>query len=381
MLLAHKIELKPNNKQATYFAKGCGVSRFAYNWALSNWKELYEKGEKPNEAGLRKKLNNIKANDFPWMLEVTKSAPQQAIKDLGQAFSRFFKKLAGYPKFKKKDKHDSFRIDNGPTIVGADAIQIIDNKIKVPKLGWIKMTEKLRFKGQIKSVVISKKADRWFASISVETSSLLKARKNQGVVGIDLGVKSLAVSSRGEVFKGAKPHTQKLMRLKRLSRGLSRKKKSSNNFKKAALRLARLHLDIANIRRDYLHKATTNTVLSYDKIGIENLNVKGISSNRKLARHILDQSFYEFRRQLEYKADWYGSKITVAPRFYPSSKLCHVCNWKNEKLELKTRSWTCDECNTYHDRDYNAAKNLELLCTVSSTGTNACGVGSSVLSS
>lgn len=281
------------------------MSRFTYNWALSNWKELYAKGEKPNEESIRKKLNRIKANELPWMLEVSKSASQQAIKDLGQAFSRFFKKLEGYPKFKKKDRQDSFRIDNGPTIVGADAIQIIDNKIKVPKLDWVKMTEKLRFKGQIKSVVISKKA---------------------------------------------------------------------------ALRLARLHLDIANIRRDYLHKATTNIVLSYDKIGIENFNVKGMSSNRRLARHILDQSFYELQRQLEYKADWYGSKITVAPRFYPSSKLCHVCNWKNAKLNLKTRSWTCDECNTCHDRDYNAAKNLELLCTVSSTETNACRVGSSSLS-
>ena len=186
--------------------------------------------------------------------------------------------------------------------------------------------------------------------------------------------------SKGEAFTGAKPHTQKLMRLKRLSRQLSRKKKRSNNFKKASIRLAKLHLDIANIRKDYLNKTTTNIVLNYDKIGIENLNVKGMSSNRKLARHILDQSFYEFKRQLEYKAQMYGSEIIVADRFFPSSKLCHICNWKNEKLELKTRSWVCAECNTLHDRDYNAAKNLELLCTVSSTETNACGMESSGLS-
>ena len=223
------------------------------------------------------------------------------------------------------------------------------------------MTENLRFKGQIKSVVISKKADRWFASISVEISSLPNTRKNQGVVGIDLGVKSLAVSSQGEIFKGAKLHTQKLMRLKRLSRILSRKKQGSNNFKKASLRLSKLHLDIANIRRDYLHKATTHTVLHYDKIGIESLNVKGMSSNHRLARHVLDQSFYEFRRQLEYKANLYGSEITIADRFFPSSKLCHLFNWKNTKLELKTRDWTCEGCNTHHDRDYNASKNLELL--------------------
>ena len=228
-------------------------------------------------------------------------------------------------------------------------------------------------------MVVSRKADRWFASICIETSDIPQSRKNQGVVGIDLGVKSLAVLSKGEVFTGAKPHTQKLAKLKKLSRQLSRKKKRSNNFKKASMRLAKLHLDIVNIRKDYLNKTTTNIVLNYDKIGIENLNVKGMSSNRKLARHILDQSFYEFRRQLEYKAQMYGSEIVVADRFFPSSKLCHVCNWKNKKLELKTRHWVCMECNTLHDRDYNAAKNLELLCTVSSTETNACGMESSGL--
>lgn len=380
MLLAHKIELKPNNKQATYFAKGCGVARFAYNWALSEWKKQYQQEQKPNEANLRKRFNSIKIEEFPWMLEVTKSAPQQAIKDLGQAFTRFFKKKSKYPRFKKKGKHDSFRVDNGPTTIGSNAVQIKDNKIKIPKLGWVRMTETLRFKGQIKSLVVSRKANRWFASISVETSDIPQSRKNQGVVGIDLGVKSLAVLSKGEAFVGAKPHTQKLTRLKRLSRQLSRKKKRSNNFKKASMRLANLHLDIANIRKDYLNKTTTNIVLNYDKIGIENLNVKGMSSNRKLARHILDQSFYEFKRQLEYKAQMYGSEIIIADRFFPSSKLCHVCNWKNEKLELKTRNWVCAECNTLHDRDYNAAKNLELLCTVSSTETNACGMESSGLS-
>lgn len=380
MLLAHKIELKPNNKQATYFAKGCGVARFAYNWALSEWKKQYQQEQKPNEANLRKRFNSIKTEEFPWMLEVTKSAPQQAIKNLGQAFTGFFKKKSKYPRFKKKGKHDSFRVDNGPTTVGTNAVQIKDNKIKIPKLGWVKMTEIPRFKGQIKSLVISRKANRWFASISVETFDIPQSRKNQGVVGIDLGVKSLAVLSTGKVFEGVKPHTQKLTRLKRLSRQLSRKKKCSNNLKKASMRLAKLHLDIANIRKDYLNKTTTNIVLNYDKIGIEKLNVKEMSSNRKLARHILDQSFYEFRRQLEYKARMYGSKIIVADRFFPSSKLCHVCNWKNEKLELKTRSWVCAECNTLHDRDYNAAKNLELLCTVSSTETNACGMESSGLS-
>ena len=221
MFLAHKIELKPNNKQTTYFARSCGVARFAYNWALSEWKKQYQQNQKPNEANLSKKLNSIKAEEFPWMLEVTKTAPQQAIKNLGQAFTRFFKKKSKYPRFKKKGKCDRFRADNGPITAGANAVQIKDNTIKIPKLGWVKMTEILRFKGHIKSLVVSRKANRWFASICIETSDIPQSRKNQGVVGIDLGVKSLAVLSKGEVFTGAKPHTQKLAKLKRLSRQLS----------------------------------------------------------------------------------------------------------------------------------------------------------------
>jgi len=380
MLLAHQIELKPNNKQATYFAKASGVARFAYNWALDQWKKQYIAGEKPSEASLRKHLNSIKSSDYPWMLEVTKSSPQQSIKDLGKAFKRFFDKNSGYPKFKKKGIRDSFRADNGPTTVGSDAVKTANNKIKIPKLGWVKMTEKLRFSGQIKSLVISRKADRWYASIAVETSDLPNSRKNHGEVGIDLGVKSLATFSKGDSFVGAKPHTQKLSRLKRLSRQLSRKKKGGNNFRKSAKRLAKLHLDIANIRKDYLHKITTHTVLNYDNIGIEDLNVKGMSANHKLARHILDQSFHEFRRQLDYKAKMYGSNIIVADRFFPSSKLCHICNWKNADLKLSDRSWICKDCGAHHDRDHNAAKNLEGLCTVSSTGTYVCGAKSTGLS-
>lgn len=380
MLLAHQIELKPNNKQATYFAKACGVSRFAYNWALGQWKQQYQAGEKPTEASLRRQLNGIKHKEFPWMAEVSKNAPQQAIKDLGIAFKRFFKLGSGYPKFKKKGIRDSFRADNGTDKNTINAVKVSDKRVKISKLGWIKMTEALRFKGQIKSLVVSRKADRWYASFTIETDQLPHVRKNHGTVGIDLGIKSLATFSKGEAYVGAKPHTQKLSRLKRLSRQLSRKKKGSRNFKKSSMKLAKLHLKVANIRKDYLHKTTTNTVLNYDQIGLEDLNVKGMSANRKLARHILDQSFHEFNRQLTYKADMYGSSIIKADRFFPSSKLCHVCGWKNSDLTLSMRNWQCLECNTNHDRDYNAAKNLESLCTVSSTETHACGAESAGLS-
>lgn len=378
MLLAHKLELRPNNKQATYFEKACGVARFSYNWALAMWQEQYKNGEKPTEISLRKLLNARKTGEFPWMQEVTKNAPQQAIKNLGAAFNRFFKGKAQYPKFKKKGKvKDSFRADNGPAQKGFDAVRVVGKKIQIPCLGWVKMTENLRFKGQIKSLIISRVADKWFATVAVEMESVAYGRKNQASVGIDLGIKALATLSNGKVIKGAKSHTRLLKRLKRQSRKLSLKKKQSMNSLRYARKLAKTHARIANIRRDYLHKATTDIVLNHSKIGIENLNVKGMSANRKLARHILDQSFYEFRRQLEYKSVLYGSQIFVADRFFPSSKLCHNCGCLYADLKLSERTWTCIHCNQTHDRDLNAALNLQRLCTPSSGGDQACGVESS----
>lgn len=375
MLLVHKIELSPNNKQATYFAKAAGIARFSYNWALAKWKALYEAGEKPNEALLRRILNAIKQEEFPWMQDVTKVAPQQAIKNLGNAFRRFFNKQGDYLKFKKKGFHDSFRADNGPAKKGADAAKIKGKKIQLPRIGWIRMKESLRFSGQIISITISRQASRWYAAISIECQTLPHARKNHGSVGMDLGIKALATLSDGTVYEGAKPHTSLLKRLQRNSRQLSRKKKGSANFGKAKQKLATLHARISNIRKDALHKLTTEVVLQNSQIAIEDLNVKGMTANRKLSRHIMDQSFYELRRQLTYKSAWYGAQLLVVDRFYPSSKLCHSCGLKNEALTLSERSWTC-VCGLSHDRDVNASMNLKNCLknnTVSSTEIYACG--------
>ena len=377
MLLVHKIALKPNNKQTTYFKKACGVARFSYNWGLAEWKKQYESGEKPSEISLRKKLNKIKKTEFPWMQEVTKVAPQQAIKNLGSAFNRFFKHRGKYPQFKKKGIRDSFRADNGPAKTGENAVQLIDKKVNLPRIGWIKLQEELRFQGQIKSVTVSRKADRWFAAISVEANQLPHERKNHASVGIDLGIKTFVQLSSGESFAGAKPHTRKLKRLKRLSRSLSRKKKGSANYTKAKTKLSKLHAGIANIRSDYLHKTSTAIVLNHSKICIEDLNVAGMVKNRKLSRPIMDQSFSEFRRQLEYKSKWYDSELIIAGRFFPSSKMCSSCHEINHALTLSDRHWTCDHCGITHDRDLNAAINLEKYNltknTVSSTEINACG--------
>ncbi|QQZ28975.1 IS200/IS605 family element transposase accessory protein TnpB [Thiothrix subterranea] len=362
MIISHKIRLNPNNKQATYLAKAAGTARFAYNWALAEWQTQYAAWKedntqpKPNQMGLRRQLNAIKREQFPWMLEVTKNAPQMAIIQLGSAFKNFFAGRAKYPQFKKKGKsRDSFTLTN-------DQFSLNGCRIRIPNLGLVRMRETLRFSGKILSATVSRTADQWFASITVDTDQHhLPPAENQGTVGVDLGVSALATLSTGEKVVGAKPHKALLSRLKRLSRSLSRKVKSSANCHKAKQKLAKLHARIANIRQDSLHQLTTDLTRRFHTIGIEDLNVSGMVKNRHLSRAISDMGFFEFRRQLEYKADMRGAVVVVADRFFASSKTCSAsgCGHKVEKLPLSVREWTCSVCGAIHDRDVNAAKNLQ----------------------
>lgn len=376
MIVAHKIALDPTNKQRTLMAKSAGTARFAYNWALGEWQKQYKNGEKPNETNLRKQLNSIKKSEYPWMSEVSKNSPQQAIKNLGSAFNRFFKGLGKYPKFKKKGMDDSFRADNGPPKKGSDAVKVSGKTIKLPVIGKVRMRENLRFSGQIKSVTVSLQAGRWFASISVDVNSVTKPpAKNQGPVGVDLGIKSLATLSTGKTIDSPKPYRRMIKLLKRRQRRLSKKKKGSNNRRKAVLKVQKLHAKIANIRLEALHQLSHSLTRDHQLIGIEDLNVKGMMANEKLARSIADMGFGEFKRQLTYKSEQRGAVLYVADRWFPSSKLCSKCGWKNEDLKLSDRSWVCESCETEHDRDLNAAINLRDIA-VSSTVT-ACGEESS----
>ncbi len=369
MLLAHKIELNPNNKQATYFAKACGVARFAYNWALAEWKRRYEAGEKPSEPLLRRELNAIKREAFPWMLEVTKNAPQMAIIQLGEAFKNFFKKRARYPQFRQKGRDDRFTLTN-------DQFALNGPTIRIPHLGWVRMHESLRLIGKILSATISRKDDRWFVSIALETPKPLPGTcENQAVIGVDLGVSDFATLSNGETIRGPKPHQALMNRLRRLSRSLSRKQKGSRNRNKAKIKLAKLHYRIGTIRRDAIHQLTTYLTRHYAVIGIEDLNVQGMMKMRSLSRAIADMGFYEFRRQLEYKAVINNSQIVVADRWFASSKICSVCDNRVTALSLSVRAWICPSCGSFHQRDVNAAMNLRKWA-VSSTVT-ACGASSS----
>jgi putative transposase len=376
LLVAHKIALDPNAEQHNCFARAAGTARFAYNWALNEWKRQYKEGDKPSEAALRRLLNEIKYEQFPWMLEVSKTAPQQAIKNLGTAFYNFFHDLKKpkherhfrYPTFKKKGEHDSFRADNG-----AGTVLFDDKRIRLPVIGWIRMREGLRFVGKIISVTISRVADRWFASVCVEIEHQPPIRENQAtsVVGVDLGISALATISDGRKIAGPKALRRSLKKLRRLSRAVSRKKKGSANRRKAVGKLARLHARVANIRRDTLHKLTTNLCKRYTAIGIEDLHVKGMLRNGKLARSIADCGWGEFRRQADYKAPMWNSAIHVAGRFFPSSKTCHVCGCVHAEMTLSVRAWTCAGCGTVHDRDDNASQNLKKFAA--SSAVTACG--------
>jgi putative transposase len=370
MLLAHKIELKCNNKQATYFAKASGAARKAYNWALDEWQKEYAAGGKPTETALRRKLNSIKREQFPWMLEVTKNAPQMAIIQLGQAFKNFFAKRADYPTFRKKWIDDRFTLTN-------DQFSVNASRIRIPHLGWVRMRETLRFIGKIISATISRIADKWFVSVTVDTPDypISTTNENQVVVGVDLGVSDFTTLSTGERISGPKPYKNQLNRMKRLSKSLSRKQKGSNNRHKAKLKLSRLHSRIANKRRDAIHQITSRLVEENDVIAIEDLHVKGMMKNRRLSRSLADMGFAEFRRQLVYKTALHGKTLFVADRWFPSSKRCSNCKYHTKHLSLSERQWTCPSCNATHHRDINAAINLKELA-VSSTVT-ACGASSS----
>lgn len=371
LILAHRIRLVPTAEQEAYFRRACGVARFAYNWALAEWKRQYDAGCKPSQVALRKALNAAKREKFPWMREVTKNAPQQAIKNLGRAYANFFDDLQKYrrgemawkrvrlPRFKKKGKtRESFRADNGTDKAHPDAVRVDGKRVKLPIIGWVAMREEVRFAGRILSVTISRRADAWYASVCIEVEHEPDVRTDDSVVGVDLGITALAaLSDNSPKVSAPKPLRRYIQKLKRLSRSLSRKQRGSRNRVKAKTTLARLHRRIADIRADALHKLTTS-LMRYNTIVIEDLNITGMLANGHLSRAIADIGLFEFRRQLGYKASMAGVGVIVAERWYPSSKLCSTCGWKYDHLSLDERIWTCASCGTSHDRDINASRNL-----------------------
>ena len=370
MLLGFKTQLKLNNQQRTVLARHAGVARHAWNWGLGLTKSILdhnqlhpeEKIKFPSGIDLHKWLVALVKSEHPWYYEVSKSAPQNALRYLRVAWDRCFKKTSGAPQFKKKGRHDSFELDGAIHIKGL-------NKIQVPKIGILKTYEALPQNTQPKSVTISRQANDWFISFRIEIEPVITPKAVE-IVGVDLGVESLATLSTGEVFEGAKAYRQLEFRLSRLQWLNRHKQRGSANWKKAQLRIARLHQRIANIRKDTLHKLTTYLAKNHGTVVIEDLNVSGMMANHKLSKAIQDMGFYEFRRQLDYKTKLYGSELVIVDRWFPSSKTCSRCGTKKETLSLSERVFDCDHCGLQIDRDLNAAINLQ---KAASPVVSACG--------
>jgi len=374
MLLGFKTELDLNNRQRTLASQHAGAARHAYNWGLAICKRAIEEKQKiPTAIDLHKRLVAEVKKENPWYYQVSKCAPQQALRNLEIGFKKWKEKKAWFPVFKKKGKRDSFYLEGN--------IRISGNRIKVPIFGWLKCHEQLPATCP-KNVIISRRADRWFISFKFEVSEPELREKKEEVVGVDLGVNNLATCSNARVFTNPKPYQRLKKRLKQLQRQVSRRKKGSQNRKKAVRRLAKVHKRIADIRNDNLHKITTYLAKRYKVVVIEDLNVSGMFKNHKLAGSVADCGFYEFKRQLEYKTKLYDCQLVVADRFYPSSQLCFRCNHR-QKMPLKQRVFKCESCGFGPiDRDLNAALNLvkwyfkvylRSITTVSSTGSYAWG--------
>ena len=368
VLRAYKTELDLNNTQKTACARHAGAARYAYNWGLARKQEALQAGEKvPSAIDLHRELNVLKKTELSWMYEVSKCAPQEALRDLDNAFTHFFRRLrekkagknvkVGFPRFKsKKSGMGSFRLTGH--------IHVFEKAIQLPRLGRLRLKERgyLPVSGvHILSAIVSEKGGRWFVSLQVEVNIPDLEPSEKSFAGVDLGINRMAQVSDGLYFENPRALKSSLTRFRRLQRIMSRRQKSSANRQKAACQWAKAHTRVANIRKNALHQATTILTRTKSAIVIEDLNVSGMLKNHDIAQAIADVGMYEFRRQLEYKGEWYGCKVLVADRFYPSTKRCSQCGQVKKEMSLAEREYRCECCGLVIDRDLNAALNLEQL--------------------
>jgi putative transposase len=388
---AYKVELDLNNAQLTACRKHAGAARWTYNWGLQRKQEAYRTtGKSPNAMELHRELNALKQTDVPWMYEVSKCAPQEALRNLDRAFDRFFDRIKrqkagqhrgklGYPKRKSRKKGlGSFRLTG--------SIVVFPNALQLPRLGRLRLKERgyIPTSGvKVLSATVSEHGEHWYVSVLIEQAQVVPA--NMGpVIGVDLGIKRLATLSDGEIEKNPRHLKRNLKVIKKLQQAVSRKVKGSQNREKAVQRLAQHHRRVANLRADTLHQFTSRLAKTKSVVVIEDLNVSGMLKNHPLAQAIADVGFAEFRRQLEYKAAWYGCRVIVADRWFASSRTCSCCGWVDESLMLSDRTFICRNpdwpaCGLIMDRDLNAAINLAQLADSSADRISACGEGSAGL--
>jgi putative transposase len=362
MLKAYKYYLLPNEEQKQQLAKFFGCARFVYNLGLETKMQAWASARKNYTCiDLSNQMKELKDTEAEWLRDCPSQTLQMALRNLDNAYTKFFKG-DGFPKFKSKHKRQSVQFPQGVKID-------FDNRtIFLPKLKTVPCIFHRKFKGDIKTVTVSKTTTgKYFVSILIDNQNELpkkKPIKEKRAVGIDMGVKVFATLSDGTVFENPKYLRQNLRRLRVEQRKLSRRfkkgaKEQSKSYRQQKLIVAKLHEHIKNQREDYLHKVSKQIIQSYDTICLEDLNIKGMMKNEKLALAIGEVGWHKFKTMLEYKAEWYGKNILYIGRFEPSSKLCSHCGTIFKELSLKVRSWTCQSCGTHHERDANAAENIK----------------------
>lgn len=343
----------------------CGASRYVYNWGLAEWKRWYERGDKPSRFKLCKYFNAVKDDVCPWIRQTPYAVTEATFVNLGSAFDHFFRRIKagqapGYPRFKKSGRAGSFQLTNS---------RVEEDRVRLTKIGWVRLKEH----GYIPTTesgtefctyaTISERAGRWFISVLVKEEIPDPENESTLTIGVDLGLKALAVCSDGTVYENPRPLREAQRKLKCIQRELSRRTRSGSNWRKTKVKLAKQHARVANIREHVLHNISHDLVVNKrpGTIVVENLNVSGMVKNHCLAQAISDVGFYELRRQIEYKAKWHGVKVVVTDRWYPSSKTCSECGSVKPLLKLSERMFVCEECGIVIDRDLNAARNLAAI--------------------